>query len=75
MWHLTACKISFSLSFFELDQKWNDFLSYLWNNVGNINSEILYKKKKKEKRKSFHFKNERLTEILLAVRCHILWLY
>ena len=25
MWHLTACKISVSLSFFELDKKWNDF--------------------------------------------------
>ena len=36
MWHLTACKISVSLSFF----KWNDFLSYLWINVANINLEI-----------------------------------
>ena len=35
---------------FELDQKWN-FLSYLWINVSNINSEI---------KKSFHVKNERL---------------
>ena len=26
-------------------------------------------------KKSFHFKNERLTEILQAVRCHILCLY
>ena len=25
--------------------------------------------------KSFHLKKERLTEILQAVRCHILWLY
>ena len=40
MWHLTACKISVSLSFFEQDQKWNDFLLYLWINIGNINSEI-----------------------------------
>ena len=36
MWHLTACKIAGSLSFLN----WNDFLSYLWINVGNINSEI-----------------------------------
>ena len=28
-----------------------------------------------DKKKSFHFKNERLTEILQAVRCQILWLY
>ena len=25
---------------FILDQKWNDFVSYLWINVANINSEI-----------------------------------
>ena len=43
MWHLTACKISVSLSVL----KWNDFLSYLWINVANINSEI--------RQKSFHF--------------------
>ena len=36
----TASKIPVSLSFFELDQKWNDFLSYIWINVANINSEI-----------------------------------
>ena len=28
------------VSHFELDKKWNDFLSYLWINVGNMNSEI-----------------------------------
>ena len=43
MWHLTAYKISFSLSLsFELDQKWNDFLSYFWINVANINSGQLH---------------------------------
>ena len=36
MWHLKACKISVNLLFL----KWNDFLSYLWINVANINSEI-----------------------------------
>ena len=28
------------VSIFEVDQEWNDFLSYLWINVGKINSEI-----------------------------------
>ena len=42
MWHLTACKIPVSLVF-ELDQNRNNFLSYLWINVGNINSEIWWK--------------------------------
>ena len=38
-----SCKILVSLSFSELDQKWNEFLSYLWINVGNINSAIRLK--------------------------------
>ena len=67
MWYLTACKILVSLPFFELDKIWNDFLLYLWINVGNINSEIGLE--------TFHFKNERLTEFLQSVKCHILWLY
>ena len=64
---LLVVKISISLSFTEVDQKWNNFfiVSYLWINVCNINSEIW------EKKKSFPFKNERLTEFLQAVRCHI----
>ena len=65
MWHLAACKISVSLLFL----KWNDFLSYLWLTVAWIQG---YDKK------SFHFdpvKNERLTEIIQAVRCHILTFY
>ena len=40
MWHLTACRISVSLSFL----KWNDFLSYLWLNVANISSDTMYNK-------------------------------
>ena len=66
MWHLTACKISVSLSFL----KWNDFLSYLY--VANINSEI-----RKQKIISFltQIKTESLSEILQAVRCHILLSY
>ena len=34
-----------------------------------------YDKKKQKKKKTFHFKNEGLTEILQAIRCNILWLY
>ena len=49
MWILTACKMSVSLSFFNWIKNKMIFLSYmyLWNNVGNINSEVRYK--------SFHF--------------------
>ena len=36
---MTACKISVSLSFFKYIQN-EMILSYLWINVGNINSEI-----------------------------------
>ena len=64
MWHLTASKISVSLSFFNWIKNETIFLSYLWINVGNINGNKL-----------FHFKKERLTEILQGVRCHIFWLY
>ena len=49
IWHLTACKISVSLSFL----KWNEFLSYLWISVANINSEIRWK--------SFHFSSSSKT--------------
>ena len=34
-WQLVKFQLVYS---FELDQKWNDFLLYLWINVGNINS-------------------------------------
>ena len=70
MWHLTSCKTLVSLWFL----KWNDFSLYLWINVANINSEIQQKKKKKKKF-LIQFKDKRLTEILQAVRCHILWSY
>ena len=49
-----------------MDQKWNDFLSYCWINSGNV---------QRYDKKSFYFKNARLTEILQAVICQILWLY
>ena len=71
MWHLTACKYSFSLAFLNWIKNEMIFLSYLWINVGNINSEIW------QKIISYfiQFKNEKLTEILQAVRCHILLLH
>ena len=40
MWHLAAYKISISLSFLNWIKNEMIFLSYLWINVGNINSEI-----------------------------------
>ena len=42
MWYLTACKISGSLSFLNWIKNEMIFIVSL-NNVGNINSEILYK--------------------------------
>ena len=64
MWHLTASKFHLVSHFLTGSKmKW----SFLWINVSNINSEI--------REKSFHIKNERLTEILQAIRCHILWHY
>ena len=78
MWHLAACKISVSLSFL----KWNDFFFYRVSELmfaTLIQRHDKKKKKKKKKKKiiSFliQFKNERLTEILQAVKCHILWSY
>ena len=55
--------------FLVFEMKWF-FISYFWINVGNRNSKI-------QKKMSFliQFKNERLTEILQTVRCHILWSY
>ena len=37
----------------------------------------MYNKKKKKKKKNIYdpVQEQRLTEILQAVRCHILWLY
>ena len=61
---------------FHVDSRsWNEmyyFLSYFWIFVANINLES---DKKKIITFSIQFKNERLTEILQTVRCHILRLY
>ena len=63
MWHLTVCKISISVSFIELGQKWNDFYR-----ISELSLATFINFKRYDKKKSFHFKNERLTEILQFVR-------
>ena len=65
MWHLTACKISVSLSFLNLIK--NEMTFY-----GNTELVLAILIQRYDK-KSFYFKNERLPEILQAVWCHILW--
>ena len=63
MWHVTACKISVSLS----------SLNWIKNEMIFIVSELMLATLiQRYDKKSFHFKNERLTEILQAVMCHIL---
>ena len=65
MWHLTACKISFSLSF-QQDQKWNEYFY--------ISELMLATLIQRHNKKSFRFElssKMRLTEILQAVRRHV----
>ena len=52
MWHLAACKKSVSLSILNWIKR---FSSYLWINVGDINSEILPTLIQRYDKKSFHF--------------------
>ena len=59
MWHLTASKISNSLSFLNWIKNEKIFYGI---------SELIQGYDKN----SFHFKNERQTETLWATRCHIL---
>ena len=56
MWHLTACKISVGLSF--LNRIKNEMIFY------RISELMLRTLIQRQDKKSFHFKNERLTEIL-----------
>ena len=65
MWHLTACKISASLSF--LNWVKNEIIFYHISELMLATLILRYDKKKKK----FQYKNDRLTEILQAVRWHI----
>ena len=58
MWHLTACKISVNLLF--LNWIKNDFFFY------HISELMLATLIQRYNKKSFHFKNKRLTEILAS---------
>ena len=66
MWHLRACKNSVSLS----------FLNWIKNEMifDRISELMLVTLIRDMIKRSFRFKNERLIEILQAVRCHILCL-
>ena len=73
MWHQTACKISVSVSFFFFCFFFFCFLKWSKNEIdfyciSELMMATLIQRYDKE---SFHFKNERLTEILLDIRCHI----
>ena len=63
--HLTACKISVSL----LSLNWIKNEMIFFYRISELMLATLIQRSDK---KSFHFKNERLTEILQAVRCHLL---
>ena len=60
IWHFSKYLV------FELDQKWNDFY--------RISELMLATLIQRYDKKSFHFKNVKLIEILQVVNCHILWL-
>ena len=64
MLHLTACKILISLLLLNWIKNENFFFI--------VSELMLATLMQRYDRKSFHFKNVRLTEILQAVRCHIL---
>ena len=70
MLHLTACKISVSLSV--LNWIKNEMIFY---RISELMSPILIQRYDE---KSFYFdplQKQRLTEILQAVKCHTLWSY
>ena len=62
---MTACNTSVSLLF--LNWINNEMIFYRISELMLATLIQWYHKK------SFHFKKEKLTEILQAVRCHILW--
>ena len=53
------------------------FLNWIKNDIFfyRISELMLATLSQRYNKKSFHFKDRRLTEILRAVRCHILWLF
>ena len=65
MWYLTAFKIAVSLSF----SKWIENEIIFFYRISELMVATLIQRYDK---KSLHFKNERLTEILQSVRCQIL---
>ena len=62
MWHLTACKISVSLSFLKLNDFYRTSELMLPTLIQRYNKNLFV----------FDPVQMRLTEILQAVRCHIL---
>ena len=69
MWHLTACKISVSLSFMNWIK--NEMIFYCVSELFIV-GKIISEKQKNIILFLTQVKNERLTEILQAVRYHIL---
>ena len=69
MWYLTVCKISVSLSFLNWIKNEMFFFFFFFYRLSELMLATLIQRYDK---KSFHFKNERQTEILHAARCHIL---
>ena len=67
MWHLTAYKISVSLSFLNWIR-----IEMTFYRISELILATLIQRSCDDKKKAFHFKNERLNKSLQAVRCHIL---
>ena len=65
MWHLTVCKVSVSISF--LNWIKNEMIFFYC-----ISELMLATLIQRYDKKSFHFKNKKFTEVLQAVKCHIL---
>ena len=68
MWPLTACNVSVRPSFLNWIKSEMSFY-----HISELMLVALIQRY--DKKKSFHFKNERLTELLQTVRFHILLLY
>ena len=68
MWHLTACKISVGLSFLNWVKNEMLFFFFFFYQISELMLATLIQRCDK---KSFHFKNERLTEILQVVNLYV----